>query len=119
VILDHIPQDPGGIVIAGPGPNAFGLRHGDWHMVNIVVVPDGFKARVGEAEDQHVLDRLFPQVVIDAVELLLTDDLEQLAIQRTCGHGIMPKRLFDNNPPPAAGALEQRRRAELGDNFPV
>ena len=76
MILDHIPQDPGGIVIAGPGPNAFGLRHGDLYMINIVVVPDGFKARIGEAEDQHVLDRLFPQVVIHTVDLFFIHHLE-------------------------------------------
>ena len=103
----------------GPGPNAFGFRHGDLHMINIVVIPDGFEARIGKAEDQHVLDRLFAQVVIDAVELLFTDLLEQLAIQRPRGRGIMPKRLFDNDSTPATLALEQRRRAELGDHFPV
>ena len=107
MILDHITHDPGGIVIAGTGPNAFGFSHSDLHVINIVVIPDRFEARIGETEDQHVLDRLFPQVVIDAVELLLTDDLEQLAIQRPRGRGIMPKRLFDNDPPPAARALEQ------------
>src|SRR5262249_44411118 len=108
-----------GIVISGTGPNAFGFSHGDMHVINILVVPDGFEARIGEAEDQHVLDGLFAQVVIDAVELLLTDYLEQLAIQGTRGRCIMPKRLFDNDPTPATLALEQRRRAELVDHFPV
>ena len=67
--------------------NAFVLCRGNLHVINVVVVPDRLKARIGKAEDQHVLDRLFPQVVIHTVDLFFVDHLEQLTVERPCrGH---------------------------------
>ena len=84
MILHHVAYRPGAVVIAGACANAFGLHRGDLHVINIVAIPDGFKARIGKAEDQHVLDRLFAQVVIDTVELLLADHGEQLMVEGPC-----------------------------------
>jgi hypothetical protein len=119
VVLDHVAHDPGAIIIAGTGANAFGLCDGDLHVINIVAVPDGLKARIGKAEDQHILDRLFAQVMIDPVELLFAHHREELAVQGPRGGGIIPKGFFENNPPPAVRALEEGGVGKLLGNATV
>ena len=81
MVLDHVAHHAGAIVIAGARANAFGFRCGDLHVINIVAVPDRFKTRIGKAEDQHILDCLFAQVMIDTVELLFAYHGEELVVQ--------------------------------------
>ena len=119
MVLDHVAHYPGAIIIASACANAFGLRHGDLHVINIVAVPDGFKARIGKAEDQHILDRLFAQVMIDTVELLFAHNGEELAVQGPGGGFIMPKGFFENDPPPAVRVLEEGCVGELLGNATV
>ena len=89
-------------------------------MINVVVVPDRLKARIGKAEDQHVLDRLFPQVVIHTVDLFFVDHLEQLTVERPCRGHIAAKGLFDNEAPPAtAVTLKERGGSKFMGNFPI
>jgi hypothetical protein len=107
MILHHIAYHPGLVVVSSACANAFVLRGGDLHMVDIVVIPDGLKTRIGKAEDEHVLHRFFPEVVINPVELLLADHLKELTIQGACRGFIISKRLFDDQPPPAATVLQE------------
>ena len=44
-------------------------------MIDVVPVPERLEDPVGEAEDQEVLDRLLAEVVVDAVDLLLDEDV--------------------------------------------
>ena len=50
-------------------------------MVDVLVVPQGLEERVGEAEDQDVLDRVLAEVVIDAVELVFVEDGMEVAVE--------------------------------------
>ena len=52
-------------------PELFG--DGDLHVVDVAPVPDGLEDRVREAEGEDVLDRLLPEVVVDAVHLRLVE----------------------------------------------
>jgi hypothetical protein len=71
VALHHVPEGAGAVVVAGPSLDADRLRGRDLHVVDVVPVPDRLEEDVGEAERKDVLDGLFPQVVIDAVDLAL------------------------------------------------
>jgi hypothetical protein len=54
--------------------------------------------------------------MIDAVQLLLIDQPEELAIQLAGRGFIIPERFFDDHAAPAMGAVEQRRVGQsLGD----
>ena len=108
MILHHVTHHSSSVVIPGARANAFVLCRRNLHVINIVVVPDRLKTWIGKAEDQHVLDRLFPQVVIHTVDLFFIHHLEQLTVERACRGRIAAKRLFDNETPPAtAVTLEE------------
>src|SRR5262245_53320903 len=117
--LHHVAYHPGLVVVAGAGANAFVLRSSDLHMIDIVMVPDGLKTGIGKAEDEHILHRFLPEVVINSIELLLAEHLKELTIQGACRGFIMPKRLFDDHPPPAATALQECCCTEFRHNFPI
>jgi hypothetical protein len=69
----------------GTGADALALGGGDLHVIDVVPVPDGLEARIGEPEHQHALPRFFAQEVIDAVEVVLIDQAEEVAIRRDRG----------------------------------
>ena len=62
---------PACLVEAAAMADAELLGHGDLHVVDVAAVPDRLEDGVGEAQGEDVLDRLLPEVVVDAVHLLL------------------------------------------------
>ena len=60
--------------------------------------------RVAKSKDHQVLDRLFAQIVVDSVDLLLgerrADDVDELASRLQ----IVAKRLLDDHAGPASGS---------------
>ena len=77
VVLQHVAQRAGIVVVVGAVLDADRLGHGDLHVVDEVAVPQRLDQGVGEAEHQQVLHRLLAEVVIDAVDLLLVEMLVQ------------------------------------------
>ena len=69
VILHHVAQRAGLVVIATAMPDTHCFGHGDSHIVNVTPVPNRLEERIGEAERQNVLHRLFAQVMVDAENL--------------------------------------------------
>jgi hypothetical protein len=51
------------------------LGDGDLHVVDVAPVPERLEDAVAEPEDQQVADGLLAQVVVDAVDLRLAEDL--------------------------------------------
>src|ERR1043166_2943779 len=80
VVLEHVAHHARLLVVTRAMLDAQGLRRGDLHVVDVVPVPHRLEDRVGEAEDQEVLDRLLPQVVIDPVHLGL-GNLERVLLR--------------------------------------
>ena len=50
-------------------------------MVNVAPIPEQLEDAVAEPEDQQVADRLLAQVVVDAIDLQLAEDLAELAVE--------------------------------------
>ena len=69
VVRDHVAQAAGVLVVAAAPLDAEGLRHRDLHVIDVAAVPDRLENAVGEAENQNVLDGLFAEVMVDAVDL--------------------------------------------------
>jgi len=57
VVLDHVADDAGGLVITTASLDAHGLGDGDLHMIHIVPIPERLENSVGEAKDEKVLNR--------------------------------------------------------------
>jgi hypothetical protein len=82
---------------SAPAPDAHVLGGGDLHVVDEVPVPDRLEQAVREAERQYVLDRLLPQVVVDAVDLRLVEHRQDLAVQLLRLGLPRAERLFDDD----------------------
>ncbi len=83
-------------------------------MVDVVAVPHRLEDGVGEAEDHDVLDGLFAQVVIDAIDLAFVEDLVDLRVERLRAGQIVAERLLDDDAYVAVGLSTVRvRRAQV------
>src|SRR5712664_1332581 len=71
----HVAKGAGGFIEAAAMLDADGFRGGDLHVVDVVPIPQRLDDVVGEAKDQNVLDRFFAKVMVDAVDLILVEDL--------------------------------------------
>ena len=115
VVLKHIPQHAGLVVVVGPLGHIQGFGHGNLHMVDVVAIPDGFKDGVGKAEHQQVLHRFLAQVMVNAENLIFLKDGMGDGIQFPGGSQIHAKGLFHYNPPPTGAIIRHSRRLQPGN----
>ncbi len=73
VILEHVADDAGRVVVAGAAADVDFFGHRDLHVIDVVAIPDRLENRVGEPQHEQVLHRFFAQIVIDAVDLALAE----------------------------------------------
>ncbi len=66
MVLDHVDEGTGFVVVAGPALDAEGLVEGDLDSCDVLVGPDRLEDAVGEADAEDVLGRLLVQEVVDA-----------------------------------------------------
>src|SRR5215471_4572754 len=71
--------------------------HRDLDALYIRAIPKRLEHGVGEAEEQHTVDGLFSQVMVDAENPLFVEGFEQDLIQSACRGEVATKRLFDND----------------------
>jgi len=74
MVLKHVPQGAGLFIVPRAVFNAHGFGGGNLHMINVFPVPDRLIDGVSEAEHQNILNGLFPQIVVDAVDLIFAED---------------------------------------------
>src|SRR5882724_6382660 len=119
VVLHHVAQDALRLEVAAAPLDAHGLGARDLHVVDEAVVPDRLEDAVREAEDEEVLDRLLPEVVVDAIDARLVEDLVQRLVEGLRRGEIPAERLLDDDariagaarsPEPPDHRLEQARR---------
>src|SRR5256885_10083599 len=102
MVWDHVPQRTSRLIKAPAAADIKGLGHSDLNMIDMVTIPDRFKHAVGETQDQDILDRLLAEIVIDPVNLMLVDEVQQIAIQGARRSEFRAERLLDDQPPPSA-----------------
>ena len=77
VVLEDVATRTGLLVELAAALDAEVLGDGDLDMVHVAPVPERLEDAVAEAEDHQVADGLLAQVVVDAVDLRLVEDLDQ------------------------------------------
>ena len=119
VVLEDVARRAGLLVERAAVLDADRLGHGDLHVVDVAPVPERLEDAVAEPEDQQVADGLLAQVVVDAVDLRLAEDLADLAVEPLRRVEVVPERLLDDDPAPAAVVLlvVEPDPAELGDDL--
>ena len=73
MVLQHVADGAGLLVVRSPALHAERLGDRDLQVVDGVAVPHTLEERVGEAENQDVLDRFLAQEVVDPEDLGLVE----------------------------------------------
>ena len=81
VIRHHVAQRAGMLVIISPHFHAEFLRYRHLHVIHVAAIPNRLENAVREAERQNVLNRLFPEIMVDTVNLVFTQHLADFMIQ--------------------------------------
>ena len=128
MVLDDVAQRAH-VVVELPAPlHAEVLGHGDLDVVDEVPVPDGLEHRVGEPEDEEVLDRLLAEEVVDAEHPVLGEGLVHAGVELLGGLEVATEGLLHHDPgvPVEADAgeavdhvVEQRRRDAQVEQRPL
>ena len=119
MVLEDVARCAGLLVERAAVLDADRLGHGDLHVVDVAPVPERLEDAVAEPEDQQVADGLLAEVVVDAVDLRLAEDLADLAVEPLRRLEVVAERLLDDDPPPAAVVVlvVEPDPPELGDDL--
>jgi hypothetical protein len=115
VVLDHVAQRAGLLVVPGPLLDAGGFGDRDLDVVDRLAAPGPLDHRVREAEDEDVLHRLLAEVMVDPEHVRLVEDLARDAVELARAGEIVPDRLLDHDPrlvsePGLADSPDDRRK---------
>ena len=97
MVLHHVAQRAGLVVVADAILEADGLGHRDLDVIDVGGVPQRFVERVGETQRHQVLHRFLAEIVIDAEDLVLFEDLADLVVQRPGRVQVAADRLFHHD----------------------
>ena len=97
VVLDHVADRADAVVEASAALDAEALAHRDLDAFDLGAVPERLEEGVGEAEVEEVLHRLLAEVVVDAEDRLLGEDVVQRPVERTGGGEIVSERFLDHD----------------------
>src|SRR5713226_2246625 len=81
VALNHVAEGAGGFIKTAAALDTERFRCGDLHVINVIAIPKRLEDAVAKAQYEKVLHRVFAEVVIDAVDLLLIENVENNLIQ--------------------------------------
>ena len=98
MVLHHVAQGAGLVVVGGALLDAHGLGDGDLDMVDVGAVPDRLEQRVGEAQGQEVLDRFLPEIMVDPVDLRFVEHPADLVVDADRRGEVAADRLFQHDP---------------------
>ena len=98
VVLDDVAQRPSLLVVAAAAVDTGGLGDRDLDVVDHLSRPGPLDHRVREPEDKDVLHRLLAEVMVDAEDLRLVEDLAHDATELAGARQVVPDRLLQHDP---------------------
>ena len=114
MVLKHVAHDARFLVVPSAGFDADVLRCSDLDVVDPLPIPQRLEDRVREPEHEHVLDGLFPEVVVDAKDLMLGEEAEHELVQSRRRLEVAAKWLFDHDAHPRSFARIFAPRRQAG-----
>src|ERR1043165_2890514 len=105
MVRNHVAQRARLFVVTRATADTRSFSRGDLDVVDVVAVPDRLKHRVAETEDEYVLNGVFAEVMIDAIDLVLGEHFRDLRVQRARGFEIAAEGFLDNDAAPVLVVL--------------
>ena len=84
---------------------------GDLHVIDVLTMPDRLDDRVGKPKGEDVLDGVFPEIVIDPIDLFLVKGPFDRPAERPGTGQVAPKWLLDDDARPAGATIAATRKA--------
>ena len=103
VVLHHVAEHAGAVVVVAAALDADGLADGDLHVVDDVGIPETLEDDVGEAEGEEVLDGLLAEVVVDAEGVGFVEDGADGVVDGAGGVEVVADGLFEHDAGAVAG----------------
>ena len=98
VVLHHVAQRAGAVVVVGAAADADGLGHRYLDVVDVPRVPQRLEQRVGEPQHEQVLHGLLAEVVVDPEDLLFREHRADLVVDRAGRGEVVADRLLQHDP---------------------
>mmetsp|Transcript_1197 Transcript_1197/g.3360 ORF Transcript_1197/g.3360 Transcript_1197/m.3360 type:complete len:441 (+) Transcript_1197:13-1335(+) len=115
MVLHDVADDADVVKVACAALDSEIFLEGDLDALDVVAVPDGLENGVGKPESHEVLHKLLPEVVIDAVGLVLGELLSDFDAHLRVRLGIAAEGLLDDDAGPAVGCA--CALVDAGDGF--
>lgn len=96
MVLDHVPQGTGVVIVAAPGFNAQPFSQGNLDIFNRVGVPNPLKQGVAKTQGQDILHHFLTQVVVDPEDLVFSKRIADLLVQDFRAGQVSPEWLFNH-----------------------
>jgi len=91
MVLQHVARGAAAVVITAARADAEFFGDGDLDVVDVAAVPQGLEDRVGETQDEQILDGLLAEVVVDAEDLRLAEVARGDGVEVDGGSRSLPK----------------------------
>ena len=73
MVLQHVARSAAAIVVTTARADTELFGDGDLDVVDVTTIPKRLENRVGETQDEEILDGLLAEVVVDAEDLRLAE----------------------------------------------
>ena len=113
-------KTPTRVIVTGAMFHADLFGDSDLDVIDVVAVPERLKDGVRKTRHQNVLNGLFAQIMVNAIDLILAEGLMDLLIQVVCRGQVGSKWFFDDHAPPSAVLVqligEAQQVNDIGEN---
>ena len=95
VVLNHVAQRAGAVIIIGAAFEPDRFTDGDLDMVDVRAVPQRLEHQIGEAQGEEVLDRLLAEIMVDAENPVLRKARGDRIVDLAARGEIGPERFLE------------------------
>ena len=113
MVLEHVPEHPGLLVVTGSFAQVYRFRNGDLDVVDVVPVPDGLENGVGKPQHQQVLDGFFSEIMVDTEDLVFGENRMNGLVKSLSRCQVRTEGFFDYHPPPSARCISKASGAKV------
>ena len=111
MILQHVADRTGAVVVIAASFHADGLGDGDLHLLDVPRVPQRLEQGVAEAQGEQVLHAVLAQIVIDAIDAILVEARGDAVVDRDGLGKIVADRLLQHHPRAGTGESVRGERS--------